>query len=128
MRRAIRALVLAVITIGSTGGLAAAKDFVINPQAGMTASHRTNDPADITTSARVGYMFGGNLRFGSGKAYLAPGVYFQRANIQTTEKDTLSQSDEHNARGIELADRGWLGPSTCRRTRASASGCSAGRP
>src|SRR3954469_25623580 len=24
------------------------------------------------------------------------------------EKDTLSQSDEHNARGIELADRGWL--------------------
>ena len=24
------------------------------------------------------------------------------------EKDTLSQSDEHNSRGIELADRGWL--------------------
>src|SRR6476619_6375840 len=24
------------------------------------------------------------------------------------EKDSLSQSDEHNGRGIELADRGWL--------------------
>ena len=24
------------------------------------------------------------------------------------EKDTITASDEHNARGIELADRGWL--------------------
>jgi hypothetical protein len=24
------------------------------------------------------------------------------------EKDTTASSDEHNARGIELADRGWL--------------------
>jgi len=24
------------------------------------------------------------------------------------EKDPLQKSDEHNARGIELADRGWL--------------------
>src|SRR4051794_10805300 len=24
------------------------------------------------------------------------------------EKDRIAQSDEHNARGIELADRGWL--------------------
>lgn len=26
----------------------------------------------------------------------------------TSKKDRISQSDEHNARGIELADRGWL--------------------
>lgn len=24
------------------------------------------------------------------------------------EKDSITSSDEHNARGIELADRGWL--------------------
>lgn len=24
------------------------------------------------------------------------------------EKDSIASSDEHNARGIELADRGWL--------------------
>ena len=87
MHRAIRSLMLTAILVGSSSGLAAAKDFVFNPQAGLTASHRTNDPADITTAARVGYAFGGNLRFGSGKAYLAPGVYLQRENIQLTQKD-----------------------------------------
>ena len=59
MHRAIRSFVLAVLVVGSTSGLAAAKNFVINPQAGLTASHRSNDPADLTTSARVGSMLGG---------------------------------------------------------------------
>ena len=26
----------------------------------------------------------------------------------SSKKDRITQSDEHNARGIELADRGWL--------------------
>jgi len=101
MHRAIRSFVLSVLLVGSCSGLAAAKDFVINPQAGLTASHRSNDPADITTSARVGYMVGGNLRFGSGQVYLAPGVYLQRANIQTTQKDTLDTGDLEDIVGIQ---------------------------
>ena len=101
MHRAIRSLMLTAILVGSSSGLAAAKDFVFNPQAGLTASHRTNDPADITTAARVGYAFGGNLRFGSGKAYLAPGVYLQRENIQLTQKDTLSTNNLEDIVGVQ---------------------------
>ena len=101
MHRAIRSLMLTAILVGSSSGLAAAKDFVFNPQAGLTASHRTNDPADITTTARVGYAFGANLRFGSGKAYLAPGAYLQRANIQTTQKDTLSTNTLEDIVGVQ---------------------------
>ena len=101
MHRAIRSLMLTVIMVGSTCGLAAAKDFVFNPQAGLTASHRSNDPADITTSARVGYTLGANLRFGSGKVYLAPGAYLQRANIQTTQKDTLTTDTLEDIVGVQ---------------------------
>ena len=100
MHRAIRSLMLTALLVGSTSGLAAAKDFVFNPQAGLTASHRTNDPADITTSARIGYSVGGNLRFGSGKAYLAPGAYLQRENIQTTQKDTVSTNNIDDIVGV----------------------------
>src|SRR5689334_16306646 len=101
MHRAIRSLMLTAVLVGASSGLAAAKDFVFNPQAGLTASHRTNDPADITTSARVGYSLGANLRFGSGKAYLAPGAYLQRENIQTTQKDTLSTGNLEDIVGVQ---------------------------
>ena len=37
----------------------------------------------------------------------ASGAYIARSPM-AHEKDPLSQSDEHNSRGIELADRGWL--------------------
>jgi len=92
---------LTAVLVGGSSGLAAAKDFVFNPQAGLSASHRTNDPSDITTSARVGYALGANLRFGSGKAYLAPGAYLERANIQTTQKDTLSSSNIDDIVGVQ---------------------------
>jgi len=46
-------------------------------------------------------MLGGNLRFGSGQVYLAPGVYLQRANIQTTQKDTLDTGDLEDIVGIQ---------------------------
>src|SRR5438105_2903195 len=35
-------------------------------------------------------------------------LYTSGCKTMAKEKDTLSQSEEHNARGIELADRGWL--------------------
>src|SRR5690606_21288859 len=41
------------------------------------------------------------LRFASGGAYIAP-------LPMAREKDSFGRSDEHNSRGIELADRGWL--------------------
>ena len=97
----IRSLMLAALFVGASSGLAAAKDFVVNPQAGLTASHRSDDPSDLSTSARVGYLFGGNLRFGGGKAYLAPGFYFQRANLQLTQKDTLTAGNLQDVVGVQ---------------------------
>ena len=99
MHRAIRSLALTALVLVASSGLAAAKDFVINPQAGLTASHRTNDPDDLSTRARVGYTFGGNLRVG-GKAYVAPGVYLQRTNIQLTQKDTLTAGNIQDVVGV----------------------------
>src|SRR5690349_25118954 len=32
----------------------------------------------------------------------------RRDDEMTSKKDRITQSDGHNARGIELADRGWL--------------------
>jgi hypothetical protein len=100
MHRAIRSLVLATAVLAASSGLAAAKSFVINPQAGLTASHRSNDPGDLSTSGRVGWSLGGNIRLG-GKAYIAPGVYFQRTNIQLSQKDTVSTGTVEDILGVQ---------------------------
>lgn len=100
MHRALRSLALTVLLVGTTSGLAAAKSFVINPQAGLTASHRTNDPGDLSTSGRVGWSLGGNIRLGE-KAYIAPGVYFQRTNIQLSQKDTVSTGTIEDIVGVQ---------------------------
>lgn len=100
MHRAIRSLVLALFVLGASSGLAAAKSFVINPQAGLTTSHRTNDPGDITTHGRVGWLIGGNLRLGE-KAYLSPGVYYQQTAFRLTQKDTLTTNDIEDDIGVK---------------------------
>jgi hypothetical protein len=97
---AFRSLVLATLVLGLSSSLAAAKSFVINPQAGLTTTHGTNDPGDITTHGRVGWLIGGNLRLG-GKAYLSPGVYYQQTAFKLTQKDTVSTNDVEDDIGVK---------------------------
>ena len=89
MHRALRTLGFALIGLATLAGASSAKGLVLNPQAGLTATHLTSDPADITDQARVGYGFGGNVRIG-GSVYLSPGAYVQRTSLQITARDTLT--------------------------------------
>ena len=90
MRRHVSHLALALFMmgLGSLPRLAHA-DTVINPQAGVQGTNRSNEPADITDKARLGYSFGGNLRLG-GMAYIAPGAYYQRTAVKRTERDAVT--------------------------------------
>lgn len=99
MHRAIRSLVLTMFVLVSSSGLVAAKSFTINPQAGLTTSHRTGDPGDLSTHGRVGWLVGGNVRLGE-KVYLSPGAYLQRTNIQLSQKDTLTAATVEDVVGV----------------------------
>ncbi len=68
--------------------------FVINPQAGITAQTLANEPSTIEQKARVGYTFGIDGRWGN-KFYFQPGVFYGKASTQYTtynELDTLQQN------------------------------------
>src|SRR5262249_20282267 len=52
-------------------------------------ANRSDEQANITDKARLGYAFGGNLRVG-GTGYIAPGAYYQRTAIRTTVKNDFS--------------------------------------
>jgi len=82
------ALALAALGLGGLPRLSLA-DVVINPQAGVQGTNRSNEPADITDKARLGYAFGGNLRIGK-MAYMAPGAYYQRTALRRTERDDVT--------------------------------------
>ena len=65
---------------------AGAKSFVINPQAGVVGTDLTGDVEDLDDKANLGYGLGGNLRFG-GRAYFAPGIYWQHTSLEATAID-----------------------------------------
>jgi len=65
---------------------AAAKSFVINPQAGVVGQDLTGDVPDLDDSAKLGYGLGGNLRFG-GRGYLSPGIYWEHTSLEATTTD-----------------------------------------
>lgn len=67
-------------------GSAGAKSFVINPQLGVVGTDLTGDVEDLDDKANLGYGFGGQLRFG-GRAYLAPGIYWQHTSLEATTID-----------------------------------------
>ncbi len=99
MQRALRTLGFASLGLAMVTGASSAKGLVLNPQAGVTATHLTSDPADITDQARVGYAFGGNLRFG-GSVYLSPGAYVQRTSLRITRRDALTATTVKDVVGV----------------------------
>ena len=99
MNGTFRLFAVSIFALGSFASLAAAKNVMINPQAGVTFTHYTSDPNKITNSARVGYSLGGNLRLG-GKLYVSPGAYYQRTSTQITEKDSLTLATIRDVVGV----------------------------
>ena len=99
MHRALRTLGFTLLGLATLAGASSAKGLVLNPQAGLTATHLTSDPAEITDQARVGYGFGGNVRIG-GSFYLSPGAYVQRTSLQITARDTLTATTVKDVVGV----------------------------
>ena len=99
MHRALRTLGFALIGLATLAGASSAKGLVLNPQAGLTATHLSSDPAGITDQARVGYGFGGNVRLG-GSVYVSPGAYVQRTSLQITARDTLTATTVKDVVGV----------------------------
>lgn len=58
----------------------AGRSFQIVPQIGLTAATLASEPESVTTSAQVGYMIGGSLRFGA-RPFIQPGIFYQRTAI-----------------------------------------------
>jgi outer membrane protein with beta-barrel domain len=65
---------------------AGAKNFVINPQAGVVGQDMTGDVPDLDDTAKLGYGIGGNLRFG-GRGYLSPGIFWEHTSLEATVVD-----------------------------------------
>ena len=78
-------VVLALVTLPRCAGAGT----VFNPQAGVTGANASSDEGNITDSARLGYLFGGNVRLG-GLGYIAPGAYYQRTSLQHTVRDDVT--------------------------------------
>lgn len=65
----------------------------INPQAGITWTNLTStDDLDIKDEGRLGYALGGQVRFG-GRAYIAPGLFYQRTALEASLIDTVGVGD-----------------------------------
>lgn len=79
-----------LLTLPALGLLVAvpvgAKTFVINPQAGVVGQDLTGDVPDLDDSAKLGYAFGGNLRFG-GRGYVSPGLFWEHTSLEATGVD-----------------------------------------
>jgi hypothetical protein len=78
-------LALAVVTLLSAVAPAAhaERKMQIIPQVGITAANLASAPESLSSSAKVGYMLGGFLRFGS-RPYVQPGVFYQSTAFEAT--------------------------------------------
>jgi hypothetical protein len=100
-------VLLALVTLSRVSSA----DTVLNPQAGVTGANSSSDAANITDSARLGYLFGGNLRLG-GIGYIAPGAYYQRTSLKHTVRDDVtltSITDDVSVHSVYLPLKFGLG-------------------
>ncbi len=68
----------------------------INPQIGVSFSKLSTDVQSAETKYRLGYMFGGYLRFG-GNVYLQPGIFWHRKGVKLqTVQEIQDQHEFHN--------------------------------
>jgi hypothetical protein len=84
-------LALAVVTLLSVVAPAARAErkMQIIPQVGITAANLASEPESLSSSAKVGYMLGGNLRFGT-RPFVQPGVFYQRTTIEAQGVNDLT--------------------------------------
>ena len=96
-----RMLLVAFALVAVASAPADARQMIINAQAGATwSNYAFDDDVDVKTeSGRVGYAFGGNLRFG-GRLYFSPGLYYQSTGFEATGSDTISFDTIEEAVGV----------------------------
>lgn len=81
---------IVIIALGLLLSNYAFSQFVINPQAGITASMLTTDPEGAEASGRIGYTFGANVRMGD-KIYFNPGIFWVRSSNELTTRSELGE-------------------------------------
>lgn len=72
-----RKILLFALLLGVTSTLAQAQ-VKVNPQVGGFFTSLSNTPADVSTSAAIGFQLGVDLRIGK-RLYFQPGAYFGRS-------------------------------------------------
>lgn len=91
---------LAVLTLTLIASAAhAERTFQIIPQAGLTLSTLASEPESLSSKAKVGYMVGGSLRFGS-RPFVQPGIYYQRTTIKAEVLDGLTSQTLEDDLGV----------------------------
>lgn len=69
---------------------------VVNPQIGFSLSKLTTDPPAATAKYRLGYQFGGYVRFGD-RVYFQPGIFWHRMGVKLrTANEVDRQVDFQN--------------------------------
>lgn len=91
MRKVLFALALTLVLPA-----AAQAAVVFNPQLQVNASNFSTEDADsIQDEARAGFGLGGFVRFGSGRAFFQPGVFYQETTINLVDETvTLNQLED----------------------------------
>jgi hypothetical protein len=81
-------LVLALVTVLAPAAHAG-RSFQIVPQVGITGATLSSAPESLSTSAKIGWMLGGSLRFGS-RPYFQPGVFYQQTSLDASAPSDIS--------------------------------------
>jgi hypothetical protein len=81
-------LAVAAVTLVAPA-VRAERSFQIIPQAGLTAAALASEPESLTSTAKIGYMLGGSLRFGS-RFFVQPGVFYQRTAVTAQSVEDIS--------------------------------------
>ena len=81
----------------------AGSPVVINPQISFTLSKLSTDPPAAETKYRLGYQFGGYVRFGN-HAYLQPGIFWRRMGVklQTTSEIQNQHTFQNDVSTIQV--------------------------
>jgi hypothetical protein len=99
----MRAYVACLLAVAAVAILAPAvraeRSWQIIPQVGLNAATLASEPDSLTSSAKVGYMLGGALRFGH-RFFVQPGVFYQRTTVTTKSVDEITIEDFEDDLGV----------------------------
>lgn len=99
MRAHVACLLALVAVLALASPVGAERSWQIIAQAGLNAATLASEPDSLTSSAKIGYMLGGGLRFGH-RFFVQPGIFYQRTTVTTKSVDEIAIEDFEDDLGV----------------------------